>query len=73
MTNDQAIDYLSTGANLTIGIRKMEDLERMAEAARASGAHLTIVGEVAMDWMLRIARAGGSHLTFDIASYKVKD
>ena len=73
MLVDYAERYLETGGNLVINTMAIEYLLRLARAARAAGGHLTIVGSMAIDYMVAVGEAGGSHVTFDTARYRAKD
>lgn len=65
---EDAIRVLLAGGSLRVGSHRVDDLVRMAAAARQGGTHLTIVAHYRAGDMVEIASAGKGHVTFDINS-----
>lgn len=65
---EEAVRVLLAGGGLKVGSHRVDDLVRMATAARQGGTHLTIVASYRADDMIKIASAGKGHVTFDINS-----
>lgn len=63
---EDAIRVLLAGGSLRVGSHRVDDLLRMASAARKGGARLTIVASYRADDMVKIASAGKGHITFDV-------
>ena len=61
-----AIRLLTAGGSLRVGSHRVDDLLRMAAAARLGGTQLTIVASYRADDMVQIALAGKGHVTFDV-------
>lgn len=63
---EDAVRVLLAGGSLRVGSHRVDDLLRMASAARQGGAQLTIVASYRPDDMVQIALAGKGHITFDV-------
>lgn len=63
---EHAVRVLRAGGSLRVGSHRVDDLLRMATAAREGGAMLTVVASYRTDDMVQIATAGKGHITFDV-------
>lgn len=65
---EDAVRILLAGCNLKVGPHRIEDLVRMASAAREGDSHLTVMAHYRVEDMMKIASAGKGHITFDVSS-----
>lgn len=63
---EHAVRVLMAGGSLRVGSYRVDDLVRMAAAAKEGGTTLTVAASYRTDDMVRIALAGKGHITFDV-------